>query len=103
MNLAALITGNHKPYRVFTVGILPVDQLPRFEPGIESPAFVQHGGWTVYPGTTLYVHRDGIQHELHGTTHVSTEASERAAYGAGLLGVMVYEHNAVRYGFPSAS
>jgi hypothetical protein len=104
MNLPAVITIGHKPYRVWTVGLLPLNQLPRFAPGMTAPVFVQHAGWTVIVDRgTIYAYRGGIQHELHGTTHPSAHDAERAAYGAGLLGVMVYDEHAADYGFPSAS
>ncbi|MGI5245133.1 hypothetical protein [Dactylosporangium sp. CA-139066] len=94
-----------RPYRVWTVGLMPLNQLPRFEPGMTAPAFVPVTDWRVIPDWDgrLYVHRgDGIRHELHGTQHASEHDARRAAYGAGLLGVMVYEADAADYGFPSA-
>jgi hypothetical protein len=105
MNLPPLINGAHKPYRVWTSDLLPVDQLPRFEPDIDSPAFVthDHSDWHVTFGAgRLYVARDGQQHQLHNTQYASGHDAKRAAYGAGLLGVMVYEDEAAWYGFPVA-
>jgi hypothetical protein len=95
-----------RPYRVWTVSLMPLHQLPRFEPGMTAPVFVAVTDWRViadFDGR-LYVHRgDGIHHELHNTAHPSMHDAERAAYGAGLLGVMVYDEHAASHGFPAAS
>lgn len=104
MTLPETRSGNGRPYRIWTVGHLPLEQLPRFEPGPTAPAFVTTTDWTVIAADhTLYVHRAGIQHELHNTTWGGDDDARRAAYGAGLLGVMVYDDEATLNGFPSAS
>jgi hypothetical protein len=104
MSLPALIDGPGRPCRIWTVAHLPVTQLPRFEPGPDSPRFVAHAGWTVIAGNRrLIVHRGTLRHELDGTEYGSDHDALRAAYGAGLLGVAVFEDDATRHGFPSAS
>lgn len=103
VTLPPLKTSHGRPYRVWTVGLLPVEQLPRFEPGMSSPAFVSNSDWVIHVGGGhLYVALHGVLHELHGTVHASDHDAQRAAYGAGLLGVMVYEDAAARGGFPGA-
>ena len=49
-----------------------------------------------------FVHRgDGIRHELRDTAHASVHDAQRAAYGTGLLGVMVYDDEAALNSFPT--
>jgi hypothetical protein len=70
---------------------------------MDSPRFVAHAGWTVIAGNRrLIAHRGTLRHELHGTQHRSDHDALRAAYGAGILGVAVYEDEADRWGFPTA-
>lgn len=103
MTLPDLNPGHGKPYRVWTADLLPVEQLPRLEPAPGSPAPVTRDGWTVIvENGHLWAHRDGVQHQLHDSSYASDNDAHRAAYSAGLLGVMVYEHNAREHGFPAA-
>lgn len=103
MNLPDLKYGYDRQYRIWTVEHLPVDRLPRYERAPLSPAAVTHDGWFVLiEDGHLYVHRDGVQHEIHDTSYASDQDAERAAYGAGVLAVLVYEENAASYGFPVA-
>jgi hypothetical protein len=89
-------------YRVWTVADIPFDDLPRFDPGMRSPAFVSLDDWTVYLGErVLNVHRPGEQHPLNGSEYADVRAVTRAAYEAGVLGLHVYDDVAARYSLPS--
>ncbi|MFI7608467.1 hypothetical protein ACIBTV_25405 [Micromonospora sp. NPDC049366] len=112
-------------WRLYTVEHLSFDALP--ECGKGGPAKVAATNWTVSassvsralssPGVvaaddgmhTLQVIRlcgptgsDIEQHPLNGTKYASADEAWRAAYGAGLLGFMVYEGDAARFGLPTA-
>lgn len=101
--LTGEVTAHHDGRgRVWTVEHLPADRLPHFEPSMRSPAFVALNGWFVaFDGGTLYAHRNGVKHDLHGSKHHSAREADEAAYAAGPLGLHVYEDVAGRYGLPT--
>lgn len=104
MNLPGIGADQRQPTRTWTVSLLPLDRLPRFNPGMNAPAFVQNSEWVIHVDRgQLYVALHGMLHELHGTAYDSDHDAYRAAYGAGLLGVVVYEDTAAGYGFPDGS
>lgn len=111
-------------YRVYTVAHLPFEALPAYADG--GPATVALGVWGVSTSSlcrafsspsvaaaddgmhTLSVYRfatpggaDIERHALDGTTYATGRDASRAAYEAGLLGFMVYERDAGRFGLPT--
>lgn len=109
-------------YRIYTVEQLPFDALPAHSDG--GPAMVAHTEWGMSTSSlsawmsspsvaaaddgkhTLRVSRtvgaDGVErHELDGTRYDTNRDASRAAYEAGLLGFMVYERHAAKWGLPS--
>lgn len=91
------------PYRVWTTANgLPLDYFERY--GSSGPATVAINDWAVSvtqtpgkPGCVLTartVTTDGdvVRHELDGTTYPDRYSADRAAFDAGIVGVMAYDN-----------
>ncbi|MBQ1048458.1 hypothetical protein KBX50_08265 [Micromonospora sp. C51] len=99
-------------YRVYTREHLPFDALPEGHPGALvsldwSVAVTREGRcgeYTYAVGAVRLVDgKDLVQHALEGTPCESYRDGYRIAYEAGLLGFMVYEYDAARYGLPTVA
>ncbi|MER7280547.1 hypothetical protein ABT369_39520 [Dactylosporangium sp. NPDC000244] len=102
MTLPQLRHAFGRDYRIWTVGLLPLHRLPKFEPGIGAPAFTPVGGWTVnVVHGRIEARCGGMCHELDGVAYPDDQAAWRATYGAGLVGVLVDERNSAGYDFPT--
>ena len=95
-------------YRVYTIEHIPFDTLSPWNAG--GPRMVTIDGWGVskdgYKDVTLSVFRfdhmtrsSATPHPtLDGATYATFLDADRAAYEAGVLGFMVYERDAERFG-----
>ncbi len=96
------------PYRVWMIQYMPFEEIPEFGPASQSPArvTVDEAEWHftyTEDGDLFVAHRTerGRRHPtLDKTNHGDARGALKAAYEAGLYGVMVYDHNAEMYGFP---
>jgi hypothetical protein len=113
-------------YRLYTVDHVDFDALPAYGDG--GPAKVVLDGWAMSTSSlsralsspSVVARDDGMhtlnidrvvnerpgggsadRHPLDGTRYATYRDADRAAYGAGIVGFMVYERDAAGFGLPT--